>query len=390
MVGCFTPPTGSGCRYHKFTARKQTRLLVRGAVHHGLIVRRLANDGIPVLQALLAICRLCSSGCAMATCPCLGEGPVSRYSSVAEAVLLWLSFRKTKEGELDLERFSDSTSILQEPATWIRVLDALEQHEMPPHDATQPGDKLREQLIAGVRDTLLPYAHEHAGDPGPVAMRRLSNFEYDRTIAALTGVDLGLAQTFPSDAAGGEGFANAGSGLFVSPEMLERYVGAARTVAQHVVLLPSGIRFAQKPVHVQEDAVLDQVHKIMRFYRRYTGEDNTIDPAPYFSLLWQYRHREQLGIVDLTLADLAVAENLSPTYCQSIWQRLHDESPGERFESLRKLWQAVPPPESDSTPPPRELDALTKFVNEQHDEFRLVKFQGGGNHFGWFMRPLRS
>ncbi|HSY42169.1 MAG TPA: DUF1587 domain-containing protein, partial [Polyangia bacterium] len=38
-----------------------------------------------------------------------------------------------------------------------------------------------------------------AADPGPASLRRITRFEYGRTIADLTGVDPSVAQALPPD-----------------------------------------------------------------------------------------------------------------------------------------------------------------------------------------------
>ena len=52
--------------------------------------------------------------------------------------------------------------------------------------------------IAAVRSN---EARKHAGDPGTVLARRLSNAEYNYTIRDLTGVDIRPTREFPVDPA---------------------------------------------------------------------------------------------------------------------------------------------------------------------------------------------
>ena len=83
-------------------------------------------------------------------------------------------------------------------------------------------------------------AAARAGDPGPVTLRRLSNTEYDNAVRDLTGVDMmpTQAREFPVDSVGGEGFANVGEAMPVTPELVQRYHQVARDVAARAVLLP--------------------------------------------------------------------------------------------------------------------------------------------------------
>src|SRR5207244_11309986 len=84
-----------------------------------------------------------------------------------------------------------------------------------------------------------------AGGPGHVPLRRLSNAEYNATVRDLTGVDLQPARQFPADGAAGEGFTNAAEALAdVSPTLLNKYLAAAKDIADHALLLPDGFRFS--------------------------------------------------------------------------------------------------------------------------------------------------
>jgi hypothetical protein len=71
---------------------------------------------------------------------------------------------------------------------------------------------------------------------GHVMSRRLNRDEYNHSIRDLVGIDLRLADKFPSDGSGGEGFDNVGDTLFMSSVLLEKYVTAAREVLD--VVLP--------------------------------------------------------------------------------------------------------------------------------------------------------
>jgi hypothetical protein len=46
-------------------------------------------------------------------------------------------------------------------------------------------------------------------------------------------LELGIERTFVNDAVGGEGFTNAGNAQFMEDAALERYLEAAKTIANH-------------------------------------------------------------------------------------------------------------------------------------------------------------
>src|SRR5206468_746860 len=128
------------------------------------------------------------------------------------------------------------------------VLDKLGAGEMPPKTGktpakAQPSGEERQQVIGWIEAVRAAEARKHAGDPGPVLARRLSNAEYDYTIRDLTGVDLRPAREFPVDPSNPAGFDNSGESLAMSPALLKKYLEAARSVAEHVVLQPDGFAF---------------------------------------------------------------------------------------------------------------------------------------------------
>ena len=61
----------------------------------------------------------------------------------------------------------------------------LRDGKMPPKDAPQPSDGDRQAAATAIEESLSAYSAEHAGDPGPVVLRRLTSAEYGYTIADL-------------------------------------------------------------------------------------------------------------------------------------------------------------------------------------------------------------
>ena len=132
---------------------------------------------------------------------------------------------KVKKGSLDLERFTSVDHIRNDLKPWQMLVELLETREMPPKGKRQPTDDERSRLIVWTRNFLDTEARATAGDPGNVALRRLSNAEYNYTIRDLTGVDLQPTKEFPADGAAGEGFTNASEALADISRSEERRVG---------------------------------------------------------------------------------------------------------------------------------------------------------------------
>ena len=179
-----------------------------------------------------------------------------------------------QEGDLDLEQFTKLEQVRKAQPIWQKVVEMLDNGEMPPKKSRQLSASSNESNFATGRASYLDAeARANAGDPGPVVLRRLSNVEYDNTVRDLTGVDLRPAREFPVDGAAGEGFTNVGEALAMSPAMLDKYVAAAKAIASHAVLLPDGFRFSEKST--RRDWTDEIVSDIRRLYGRYTDAEGS-------------------------------------------------------------------------------------------------------------------
>src|SRR5690606_11593582 len=146
--------------------------------------------------------------------------------------------------KLDLAPFDSVAKVTAGHQVWEIVLERLEAAEMPPEDARpQPTADERKAVAAWIRAVRKREADRNAGDPGVVLARRLSNAEYNYTLRDLLGVDLRPTREFPVDPANEAGFDNSGESLAMSPALLNKYVAAAREVADHLVLKPEGFDF---------------------------------------------------------------------------------------------------------------------------------------------------
>jgi hypothetical protein len=99
-----------------------------------------------------------------------------------------------------------------------------------------------------------------------------------------------VARQFPVDPANTAGFDNSGESLTMSPALLNKYLQAARQVANHMVLKPDTIGFAPHLMQVESDHDKYAIQRIIAFYKAQpTGY------ADYFQAAWRYRYRAQLG-----------------------------------------------------------------------------------------------
>jgi hypothetical protein len=177
----------------------------------------------------------------------------------------------TTEAEIDLGEFSTLADLRKQTKVWVKVRTMLDTGQMPPKDSPKPSDDERTKLRGWVKTFLLGEAKKHAGDPGPVILRRLSNDEYNYTVRDLTGVtSLNPTQEFPVDGAAGEGFINSGAAQAMSPSLVTKYLDAGKAVADHAVLLPDGISFS--PYVTRRDRTDELAARIQAFYRQFTTE----------------------------------------------------------------------------------------------------------------------
>ena len=179
-----------------------------------------------------------------------------------------------QEGDLDLEQFTKFEQVRKAQPIWQKVVEMLDNGEMPPKKSRQLSLAQRKQL----RDSARGYLDAEATGQCRRSRDRsyfedLSNVEYDNTVRDLTGVDLRPAREFPVDGAAGEGFTNVGEALAMSPAMLDKYVAAAKAIASHAVLLPDGFRFSEKST--RRDWTDEIVADIRRLYGRYTDAEGS-------------------------------------------------------------------------------------------------------------------
>lgn len=201
------------------------------------------------------------------------------------------STEKQKAG-LDLERFTSVASIKKQTQLWEHALEQLATGEMPPKKAKQMTAEQQKQLTKWIRETLDEVALANAGDPGAVTLRRLNNAEYDNVIRDLTGADMRptKAREFPADSVGGEGFANVGDAMPVTPGLVERYHQTARDVAARVVLLPKGFRFSPSPD--RPTWAEEALKSLRKFHARHAGSNG--EPPLAAHLAATLKHRQKL------------------------------------------------------------------------------------------------
>ena len=301
------------------------------------------------------------------------------------------------EGEVDLSFTRDAATLGRHAKLLQRVEDMVTGDQMPPPESDQPTDVERRVLAEWLRTFLTAEARAHAGDPGRVVLRRLNNAEYTHTIRDLTGVDsLDPVKEFPADGGAGEGFTNTGQSLVMSPSLATKYLDAAKGIAVHAVLLPTGLRFSAGDS--RRDFADEAVARLKQFYARYTqpldaaasaaqqtvkqgitldtGHEGFLPTEKY--LLATLADRDRLGAGGDAIAAVARERGLSPKYLATLFAALsapraapiRDAAAGQPsliLDALRTRWKAVNP---------GDAAALTAAVSEWQKA--LWKFNAAG------------
>ena len=241
--------------------------------------------------------------------------------------------------QFDLKSYNTVEQVKDEFPRWSLLAERLTAHEMPPKPMPQPPAQAAQQVIDWVHAVRAEEIQRLGGDPGTVLARRLSNAEYNYTIRDLTGEDMQLTRQFPVDPANTAGFDNSGESLTMSPALLNKYLQAARQVADHMVLKPDTIDFAPHLMQVESDHDKYAIQRIVAFYKA-----QPTDYADYFQAAWRYRYRAALGKPAATLASTAADAKVSAKYLPLVWSILHDKNAVGPVAKLQSMWNALPAP----------------------------------------------
>ena len=133
----------------------------------------------------------------------------------------------------------DLSNVTADAETWEMVIRKLRLRAMPPAGRPRPDDATID-MVASWFETTLDRAAAAAPDPGRrPALHRLSRTEYQHAVRDVLALDdlpkeLDIAVMLPADNVT-SGFDNLAELLFVSPTLMERYLGAARKISRLAV-----------------------------------------------------------------------------------------------------------------------------------------------------------
>ncbi len=137
------------------------------------------------------------------------------------------------KGHFTLDKHGDFSSLLKDYKFWETVREHVSTHVMPPENKPQPTIQQRDTIVKWIDDQVFWFDPTKT-DPGHITLRRLNRVEYDNTVRDIFRIRTRPSEAFPPDDTG-YGYDNIGDVLTLSPLLMEKYLRAARKVADEAV-----------------------------------------------------------------------------------------------------------------------------------------------------------
>uniref|UniRef100_UPI003784B0D0 DUF1592 domain-containing protein n=1 Tax=Prosthecobacter sp. TaxID=1965333 RepID=UPI003784B0D0 len=136
----------------------------------------------------------------------------------------------TDKGDFALDEYPEYSKLIADKVLWDHARQQLVTHVMPPEKKDKPSLPERDEIVAWIDNTVFWFDPQKI-DPGHITYRRLNRTEYNNTIRDALMVDMRPANEFPPDDTG-YGYDNIGDVLTISPLLMEKYLRAAKVVAE--------------------------------------------------------------------------------------------------------------------------------------------------------------
>jgi len=144
---------------------------------------------------------------------------------------------RTRTAELALDT-RDLANVSVEAEAWERVIARLRAQTMPPGGSPRP-DQATYRAVAAWLETEIDTVALSSPDPGRgETFHRLNRAEYHAVVHDLLAVDVDVASLLPADNTYEHGFDNNGELLSISPDLVSRYLTAARRISRLAVGIP--------------------------------------------------------------------------------------------------------------------------------------------------------
>jgi len=184
---------------------------------------------MPAFRILLAFSAVCAAGTALAA-----EEPSQVVTGFLNRYCVECHDADTKKGDRAFDKFSLPLRTLPQVIEARDIVDQLTLREMPPKKADQPGDDERLAAIRALRDATAGAETALRSTGSRTVLRRLSNREYENTLATLFGrrVDtLGLTAEFPKEKTARH-LDTIGRSLVTSGFLVDQYFQAASRLVE--------------------------------------------------------------------------------------------------------------------------------------------------------------
>ncbi len=256
-------------------------------------------------------------------------------------------------------------------AKWEKVASVLREQRMPPKGMPAPTSDQRAKAVSWIGSEIDSYIRKHDGDPGHVTVRRLTSGEYAYAIQDLTGLDLNTGIDSASDSVGGEGFANFGDVQFMQDANLQRYLEAAKLVANHAVIGAGPLEFFTDPGKTGFE--LSAISRIRDIYAQYGFRTVSGEGGRPFGLekygkafyaAWRYKHRAALGEKTVSLKELAGREGITTRFAEHIWSVMNTPSLGYPSSEMAGRWRKLPAPGADPEKTARTVRATCDDIQQ--------------------------
>ncbi len=142
---------------------------------------------------------------------------------------------EVQKGDLRLDTLSFDPTNADNAKKWITIYERVDSGEMPPKKKPRPVETDRVAFMNSLKQDLVTAEAARQKAEGRVVLRRLNRNEYQNTLHDILGVEVDLKGLLPEDTTS-LGFDNIGAALSVSSVLMERYLMAADTALDAILV----------------------------------------------------------------------------------------------------------------------------------------------------------
>lgn len=161
--------------------------------------------------------------------PPFGRHPPAAIAGFLSARCLDCHTGDQSEGGLDLATLPPAGTDTASDRRWARIIERVENGEMPPPDTEPPAEHERHAFVTGAGDWLRTAIRRRDTEEGRVRGRQLSPRELERSLHALLGIDIPLAGMIPIEGRPAE-YSSVAERQTVSHHRLERHLAVVDAV----------------------------------------------------------------------------------------------------------------------------------------------------------------